>query len=69
MLSRQLVLSEQDTKRIQAHSMDVLQNTGIDYKTSRLLEILQTHSPLQLTEGAEIKILEEFGEADITLEL
>jgi len=69
MLSLQLVLSEQDTMRIQACNMDVLQNTGIDYKTSRLLEILQTHSPLQLPEAAEIKKLEELGEADNTLEM
>lgn len=69
MLSLQLVLSEQDTPRIKAHSMDVLQNTGIDYKATRLLVILQTHSQPQIPEGAEIKILEELGEADNPMEM
>lgn len=69
MLSLQLALSEQDTTRIRAHSMDVLQYMGIDYKATSLLEILQTHSQTQLPEGAEIKILEELGEADNPMEM
>jgi len=69
MLSLQLVLSEQDTIRIKAYRMDVRQNTGKDYKMSRLLEILQTHSQPQLPEGAEIKILKELGEADYPMQM
>jgi len=41
MLSLQPALSEQDVKRIHAHSLDVLQNVGIDYKTPKALEILE----------------------------
>ncbi|MFC1996389.1 trimethylamine methyltransferase family protein [Chloroflexota bacterium] len=40
MLSLQPALAEQDVKRIHAHSLDVLQNIGIDYKTPKALEIL-----------------------------
>jgi len=41
MLSLQPALSEQDVKRIHAHSLDVLENVGIDYKTPKALEILE----------------------------
>lgn len=41
MLSLQPALSEQDVKRIHAHSLDTLQNVGIDYKTPKALEILE----------------------------
>ena len=37
MLSLQPALSEQDVKRIHAHSLDVLHNVGIDYKTPKAL--------------------------------
>ena len=42
MLSLQPALAEQDVKRIHEHSLDVLQSVGIDYKTPRALEILET---------------------------
>jgi len=41
MLSLQPTLSEQDVKRIHAHSLDVLHNVGINYKTPKALEILE----------------------------
>lgn len=37
----QPALSEQDVKRLHAHSLDVLEDVGIDYKTPRALEILE----------------------------
>ena len=61
MLSLLPAISEKDIKRIHAHSLDVLQNVGIDYKASRLLEILQTHSQPQLPECAEIKNIGRIG--------
>jgi len=41
MLSLQPALSEQDVKRLHAHSLDILQNVGIEYKTPKALEILE----------------------------
>ncbi|MFH2040044.1 MAG: trimethylamine methyltransferase family protein, partial [Chloroflexota bacterium] len=41
MLSLQPALSEQEVKRIHDHSLDILQNVGIDYKTPRALEFLE----------------------------
>ena len=41
MLALQPALSEEDVKRIHAHSLDVLVNVGIDFKTPRALEILE----------------------------
>ena len=41
MLSMQPAISEQDVKRIHAHSLDVLLNVGIDYKTPKALEVLE----------------------------
>ncbi|MFH2037829.1 MAG: trimethylamine methyltransferase family protein [Chloroflexota bacterium] len=41
MLSLQPALSEQEVKRIHDHSLDILQNVGIEYKTPRALEILE----------------------------
>ena len=41
MLSLQPALSEKDVKRIHEHSLDVLHNVGIDYKTPKALEILE----------------------------
>jgi trimethylamine--corrinoid protein Co-methyltransferase len=41
MLSLQPALSDQDVKRIHAHSLDVLENVGIDFKTTKALEILE----------------------------
>src|SRR5210317_1811128 len=41
MLSMQPALSEQDVKRLHAHSLDVLDNVGIDYKTPKALEVLE----------------------------
>jgi trimethylamine--corrinoid protein Co-methyltransferase len=41
MLTLQPALSEQDVKRIHAHSLDVLHTVGIDYKTTRALQILE----------------------------
>ncbi len=41
MLSLQPALSEQDVKRIHAHSLNVLESVGIDYKTPKALEILE----------------------------
>ncbi|HSG43256.1 MAG TPA: trimethylamine methyltransferase family protein [Anaerolineales bacterium] len=41
MLTLVPVLSEGDVKRIHAHSLDVLENVGIDYKTPKALEILE----------------------------
>jgi trimethylamine---corrinoid protein Co-methyltransferase len=39
--SLQPTMSERDVKRIHEHSLDVLENVGIDYKTPRALEILE----------------------------
>lgn len=41
MLSLRPALSEQDVTRIHEHSLDVLQNVGIDFKTRKALEILE----------------------------
>ena len=41
MLSLQPAISTADVKRIHEHSLDVLENVGIDYKTPRALEILE----------------------------
>ena len=41
MYTLQPTLSEWDVKRIHEHSLDVLENVGIDYKTPRALEILE----------------------------
>ncbi|MFN2232921.1 MAG: trimethylamine methyltransferase family protein [Anaerolineales bacterium] len=41
MLSMQPAISEKDVQRIHAHSLDVLQNVGIDYKTPKALEVLE----------------------------
>jgi trimethylamine--corrinoid protein Co-methyltransferase len=40
-LSLQPVLSRQDVERIHAHSLDLLERVGIDYKTPRALEVLE----------------------------
>jgi len=44
MLSLQPSLSEQDVKRIHDHSLDILQNVGIEYKTPKALEILEARN-------------------------
>ena len=41
MLTLVPALSAGDVKRIHAHSLDVLENVGIDYKTPKALEILE----------------------------
>jgi len=40
-LSLQPVLSRHDVERIHAHSLDLLERVGIDYKTPRALEVLE----------------------------
>ena len=40
MLALQPALSESDVERIHAHSLDVLHNIGIEYKTPKALDIL-----------------------------
>jgi len=44
MLSLQPALSEKDTELLHKHSLDVLENVGIDYKTPKALEILEERS-------------------------
>jgi trimethylamine:corrinoid methyltransferase-like protein len=41
MLSLQPALSGEDVSRIHQHSLDVLADIGIDYKTPKALEILE----------------------------
>ena len=41
MLSLQPAMSAEDVKRVHEHSLDVLENVGIDYKTPKALEILE----------------------------
>jgi len=41
MLSLQPAISAGDVKRVHEHSLDVLENVGIDYKTPKALEILE----------------------------
>jgi len=44
MLSLQPSLSEQDVKRIHDHSLDILQNIGIEFKTPKALKILEARN-------------------------
>jgi len=42
-LRLQSALNREDVQRIHARSLDLLENTGIDYKTPRALQILEDH--------------------------